>query len=156
MRPPSLCKRCLPLLAALLGCDAFAEPDRAAPQRYEGRGFSATLRKDVSTNSLTPKPDVTLYDLHVGSLPLLFIYVGDRPGFPHFAAAPVSEDSDVLESGLGALCRKQKPAGGQARECLIELSETSPTHLHIWYEKLDATWAKAADRIIASIEPRYQ
>lgn len=135
----------LPLL--LLAC---SEPDRSAPKRFDGYGFSLTLRKDILTSAEEPTPGVHLYDFHVLSMPFLFLYVGDKPGYPHFAAQPQEETDEALASGLSAHCRRSRGA----RECLITLSDHSPKQLHIWYEHLDAQWVKAADTVIMSLRPR--
>jgi hypothetical protein len=142
------------LLVPLLACSGMKEPDRSRPVHYDGRGFSATLRMDVSSNAVTPTPGVTLYDFHVGSRALLFMYVGDRPGYPHFSWAPEQATDLQLPSGLTAHCRSAQGDRGTARECLIDLAQISPRKLHVWYDELEPKWARAADVIIESIKPR--
>ena len=146
-------------LSALLVClHSFGcrpeGPARSEPRPFEGRGFSATIRRDVLHSSETPTKGVTLYDFHVGSLPLLFLYAGDDAGYPHFSWAADREAEQTLRSGLKAHCRFAETSEGRARECLITLSKTSPKQILAFYEKLPAKWAKVADAIIESIEPR--
>lgn len=140
-------------LVSLCACEEWREPDRTKPLPFKGHGFRAQLRMDVSTNKLEPAPGVTLYDFHVGSMPLFIAYVGDQPGFPHFAFTPEHETDKPLASGLRAHCRGAQQAKGAARECLITLSDHSPKQLHVWYEDLAPRWAEVADRIIASVQP---
>lgn len=135
-----------------VGCNP--EPARDAPRPFEGREFRATIRRDVLHNSHVPTPGVTLYDFHVGSLPLLLVYVGDQAGYPHFGWAADREGKHTLRSGLKGHCRVAQRPEGRARECLIALSETSPKQLMIFYEKLSPEWADVADAIIESIEPK--
>lgn len=137
-----------------VGCGGPAEPDRTAPQSYQGKGFSATLRKDVLSNAISPEPGVTLYDFHIGSQPVLFAYVGDKPGYPRFAGAPQAEEDMKLASGLDAHCRIMKAPHGRSRECLIALSDSSPKKLHAFYDALDPEWANVADALIQSFAPR--
>jgi len=139
-------------LGALAGCGP-AQPDRTAPQAFEGRGFRATLRKDVLHNTITPQPGVTLYDFHVGSKPLLLVYVGDKPGYPRFAWRPEREEELALPSGLHGQCRAAQTEHGRARECLITLGRSSPRALHVSYEALGPDWVEVADGIIASVAP---
>jgi hypothetical protein len=128
-------------------------PSRSEPRPFEGRGFSATIRRDVRHSAETPTHGVTLYDFHVGSLPLLFVYTGDDAGYPHFSWAADREAEQTLPSGLKAHCRFAETSDGRARECLIALSKTSPKQVMVFYEKLPAKWADVADEIIESIEP---
>ena len=135
-------------------CSGPPEPDRGAPQVYQGRGFTATLRKDVRSNAMTPEPSVTLYDFHIGSMPILFLYAGDKPGYPRYAGSPQSEQDVRLPSGLEAHCRVMKAERGRTRECLISLSQRSPKQLHAFYSELEPHWASVADAIIQSFTPR--
>ena len=137
-----------------LGCSLVPEPSRSEPRPFEGRGFSATIRRDVLTNEESPAPGVTLYDFHVGSRQLLFLYAGDDAGYPHFSWAADREQRVVLRSGLSAHCRYAESAEGKARECLIQLSKRSPKQLMVFYEKLPAEWASVADAIIESVSAR--
>jgi hypothetical protein len=141
-------------LVGTLTCQCVTEPDRTAPVAYDGRGFSATLRKDVSSNAMPEHDGVTLYDFHVGSMPLVFMYAGDRPGYPHFAWTQPQTADLKLASGLSGQCRSMRVEQGISRECLIDLSRKTPKQLHVWYDQLTSDWSQAADRIIASIEPR--
>jgi hypothetical protein len=140
------------LLAAALcvisiaSCGASQEPDRHAPSTFRGNGFALTIRKDVLYNAISPTPGVTLYDFHIGSQPLLFAYVGDKPGYPHFAGAPERERELELSSGLHATCRETSAS----RECLIALGDDSPKKLHVWHEKLEPRLRDTADSIIES------
>lgn len=136
------------------GCSAVPEPDRTEPRPFEGHGFRATVRLDVLSNVDTPVPGVTLYDFHVGSRPLLFVYVGDKAGYPHFGWDADREERLVLPSGLRAHCRYRRSGRERARECLIALSESSPKQLMLFYEKLPKKWSRVADGIIESIAPR--
>jgi hypothetical protein len=151
-------KRFIGALLCLVGagCDLklVPVPDRTEPESFEGKGFTATLRRDVLHNAETPTNGVTLYDFHVGSMPLLFMYSGDTAGYPHFGWAADREASEKLPSGLPAHCRYSEKGEGKARECLITLSKHSPKQLLVFYEKLPAKWSKVADEIIASVEPR--
>lgn len=140
----------------LVACGGPQEPDRSAPQAFEGRGFSATVRKDVLHNAVTPEPGVTLYDLHIGSQPILFLYVGDRPGYPRYKQPPDREEDLQLPSGLSAHCRASHTAAGRARECLITLGTRSPARLHAFYDALTPEWASVSDAIIQSLAPRAQ
>ena len=134
------------------GCRGLVpEPSRSEPRPFEGHGFSATIRRDVLTNEDSPTPGVTLYDFHVGSRPLLFLYAGDNAGYPHFSWAADREDTLTLPSGLSAHCRYAESAEGRARECLIALSKRSPKQLMVFYEKLPPEWASVADGIIDSV-----
>ena len=144
------------VLSSTLACAPVAEPDRAQPRQFDGDGFTATLRRDVRSSTQTPEYGVTLYDFHIGSLPLLFMYVGDQAGYPHFGWAAKREQQQTLRSGLWAHCRYAELEAGQARECLIVLSKESPQQLMVFYDKLPAKWAKVADAIIDSIAPRAQ
>lgn len=138
----------------LVACGGPPEPDRSAPQKYEGRGFSATLRKDVLSNAVSPEAGVTLYDFHVGSQQILFAYVGDKPGYPRFAGPALIDEDLRLPSGLDAHCRTLKAQRGKSRECLIKLSRTSPRKLHAFYAELGEEWARIADGIVESIAAR--
>jgi hypothetical protein len=109
---------------------------------------------DVSDNRATPTPGVTLYDFHVGSLPLLFMVEGDRPGYPHFGWKPEHEEDSTLASGLRAHCRSAHSGDHASRECLITLGPQSPKQLHVWYEQLTAPSSRFADDIIDSIAPK--
>ena len=140
-------------LFALAGCKAAQEPNRAEAREFDGRGFSATIRADVLHNAETPENGVTLYDFHVGSMPLLFVYAGDNAGYPHFNWPAASEVQQALASGLSARCRTAEHKDGKARECLIALSKQSPKQLLVFYEKLTDHWAGVADAIIESIQP---
>jgi hypothetical protein len=82
----------------------------------------------------------------------LFIYVGDEAGYPHFSWAAKREQQLALPSGLWAHCRYAELDSGQARECLVVRSKTSPRQLLVFYDKLPPKWAKVADAIIDSIE----
>jgi hypothetical protein len=137
-----------------VGCSLVPEPSRSEPRAFEGRGFSATIRRDVLSNEDSPTQGVTLYDFHVGSLPLLFVYAGDDAGYPHFSWAADREEHVTLHSGLSAHCRYAEADQGRARECLIELSKRSPKQLLVFYEKLSPKWAGVADAIIDSIRAR--
>lgn len=137
-----------------LGCDLVPEPSRSEPRAFEGHGFSATIRRDVLSNVETPAAGVTLYDFHVGSRPLLFLYVGDDAGYPHFSWAAEAEQDQTLPSGLSAHCRSAQTESGRARECLIALSKRSPKQILAFYEKLPPEWASVADKIIESVKPR--
>jgi len=106
----------------------------------------------VRHSAQTPTKGVTLYDFHVGSMPLLFVYAGDDAGYPHFGWAADREAEQTLPSGLKAHCRFAETSDGRARECLITLSKTSPKQVMVFYEKLPAKWADVADEIIESIE----
>ena len=139
-------------LVVASGCRPL--PDRSAPQPYEGRGFSATLRKDVLSNAVSPEPGVTLYDFHVGSQQILFAYLGDKPGYPRFGGAALVEEDVRLRSGLKAHCRTIKAERGRSRECLIVLSRQSPRKLHAFYAELGDEWATIADGIVESIAAR--
>ena len=141
-------------LCLIWACSGPPEPDRGAPQGYQGRGFSATLRKDVRSNVMTPEPSVTLYDFHVGSLQILFMYAGDKPGYPRYGGAAESEQDVQLPSGLEAHCRIMKAERGRTRECLISLPQGSPKQLHAFYSELEPKWASVADAIIESLAPR--
>jgi hypothetical protein len=112
------------------------------------------VRRDVLSNVENPAKGVTLYDFHVGSRQLFFLYVGDDAGYPHFSWAADREAEHTLPSGLKAHCRYAESPDGQARECLIALSTHSPKQILVFYEKLPANWASVADGIIDSIEPR--
>ena len=136
-----------------VGCSPQV-PSRSEPRAFEGQAFRATIRRDVLSNQDSPAPGVRLYDFHVGSRPLLFLYVGDHAGYPHFAWAADRETEQVLRSGLKAHCRYVEAPSGRARECLIELSKRSPQQILAFYENLPAKWASVADGIIESIEPR--
>jgi hypothetical protein len=136
------------------GCSLVPEPLRSEPRTFEARDFTATIRRDVMTNEESPTPGVTLYDFHVGSRPLLFLYAGDDAGYPHFSWAADREQDLTLSSGLSAHCRYAESAEGRARECLIELSKRSPKQLMVFYEKLPAEWASVADAIIQSVRAR--
>jgi hypothetical protein len=136
------------------GCNLVPEPDRTEPRAFDGLGFSATIRRDVLSNAETPEPGVTLYDFHVGSRQLLFLYAGDSAGYPHFSWAADREQEQTLASGLAAHCRFAESAQGRARECLIKLSPRSPKQLLAFYEKLPDKWANVADAIIESIQAR--
>jgi hypothetical protein len=133
------------------GCDLVPEPDRTEPRVFDGRGFKATIRRDVLNSSETPQPGVTLHDFHVGSMPLLFIYEGDDAGYPHFSWAADREEAQQLTSGLQGHCRYAETDKGRARECLIQLSKRSPKQLMAFYEKLPDKWADVADAIIDSV-----
>ena len=135
----------------LVGCGGPSEPDRAAPQSFAGRGFTATVRKDVLHNAVTPEPGVTLYDFHIGSQPILFLYLGDRPGYPRYTWKPQQEQDETLPSGLRAHCRAARSDGAHARECLITLATRSPRQLHAFYDKLTPEWAAVSDAIIQSL-----
>lgn len=128
-------------------------PSRSEPRPFEGKGFRATVRRDVLSNVESPMNGVTLYDFHVGSLPLLFLYAGDDAGYPHFSWAADRETEQTLPSGLKAHCRYAETAEGRARECLITLSKRSPKQILAFYEKLSPKWAQVADGIIESIAP---
>ena len=128
-------------------------PSRSEPRPFEGHGFRATVRRDVLSNAESPSEGVTLYDFHVGSLPLLFMYAGDRAGYPHFSWTPDREADQTLPSGLKARCRFAETERGFARECLISLSKTSPKQILAFYDKLPSKWAHVADKIIESIAP---
>lgn len=141
------------MLYSLSACHAPPEPNRAEPRAFDGRWFTATIRRDVLSNEVTPTRGVTLYDFHVGSLPLLFAYVGDHAGYPHYGWAADREEQERLPSGLRAHCRYAVSQQGRARECLIALSERSPKQLMVFYDQLSSQWANAADAIIASIAP---
>jgi hypothetical protein len=145
-------------LVALAGCNcdwkAAQLPNRAEPRAFEGRGFSATIRADVRHSADTPEQGVTLYDFHVGSMPLLFVYAGDNAGYPHFNWPGAGEEKQALPSGLTARCRSAEHKDGKARECLIALSKQSPQQLLVFYEKLSDQWAGVADAIVESIKPR--
>jgi hypothetical protein len=141
-------------LSLFAACAWPQEPDRTAPLPYQGRGFSATLRKDVSSNAMTPEPSVTLYDFHIGSQPILFIYVGDKPGYPRFPGPAQSEEDVRLPSGLQAHCRSLKVEQGRSGECLIALSPSSPKQLHAFYDSLEPQWANISDAITQSVAPR--
>jgi hypothetical protein len=137
------------------GCALVPEPSRSEPRTFAGRGFRATVRRDVLNSTETPTKGVTLYDFHVGSLPLLFLYEGDDAGYPHFSWAADREEQETIASGLKMHCRYAESAQGRARECLIELSKQSPKQILAFYEKLPAKWANVADAIIGSIQPQY-
>jgi hypothetical protein len=141
-------------LCLLSACVGPTLPDRSAPQAYEGRAFSAMLRKDVLSNAVSPEPGVTLYDFHVGSQQILFASVGDKPGYPRFGGAVLAEEDLHLPSGLTAHCREMKVERGRSRECLITLSQRSPKKLHAFYAELEPKWASVADGIMLSIAPR--
>ena len=140
----------------LAACGGPAEPDRAAPQSFTGRGFTATVRKDVLHNAVTPEPGVTLYDFHIGSQPILFLYLGDRPGYPRYTWKPQREQDETLPSGLRAHCRAARSDGAHARECLITLGASSPRQLHAFYDALTPEWAAVSDAIIHSLAARPQ
>ena len=144
---------CLVVLWAWSGCKEAQEPNRAEPRAFDGGGFQATIRADVLHNTETPERGVTLYDFHVGSMPLMFVYAGDNAGYPHFNWPAASEEQETLPSGLAARCRSAEHKDGKARECLIALSKQSPKQLLVFYEKLSDKWAGVADAIIASIKP---
>jgi hypothetical protein len=139
---------------AAVGCTPLQEPNRAEPRAFEGDSFSATIRRDVLHSVESPERGVTLYDFHVGSMPLLFVYAGDNAGYPHFNWPGTSDEQQTLASGLSARCRSAQNKDGKARECLIALSKQSPKQLLVFYEKLPDHWASVADAIIASIEPK--
>jgi hypothetical protein len=146
-------------LSALLVClHSFGcrpeGPSRSEPRPFTGKGFSATVRRDVRSSVESPTKGVTLYDFHVGSLPLLFLYEGDDAGYPHFSWAADREAEQTLASGLKAHCRFSETDNGRARECLITLSQHSPKQILAFYEKLPAKWADIADGIIESIQPQ--
>ena len=142
------------LVVCLLGFGCMPRPpSRSEPRPFEGRGFSATIRRDVRHSAGTPTHGVTLYDFHVGSLPLLFLYTGDNAGYPHFSWAADGEAEQTLPSGLKAHCRYAEREDGLARECLITLSKSSPKQILAFYDKLPAKWAEVADEIIESIRP---
>ena len=136
-------------------CAAGKEPDRAAPQAFQGRGFRALLRKDVLHNTLTPAPGVTLYDFHIGSQPLLIVHVGDRPGYPRYDFRADHEEDLQLASGLSGHCRAATSEHGSARECLFALGPETPRHLHAFYEALGPERAKLADGVIQSFAPAH-
>lgn len=145
---------CWVISLCCFGCSLVPEPARSEPRPFQGRGFSMTIRRDVLSNEESPTPGVTLYDFHVGSRQLLFIYVGDDAGYPHFSWAADREQNLTLHSGLSAHCRYAESAEGRARECLIALSKRSPKQLMVFYEKLPTVWADIADAIIESIRAR--
>jgi hypothetical protein len=117
---------------------------------YKGFGFSAALPSDVLVNAGSPGEGFKLYDFHVGSRPLLFAYVGDRPNAPHFKWPGAVVDKE-LSSGLQGTCRLQKSQDATSRECLFRLSEDYPQKLHIWYEKLNDDAKQVADKIVDSL-----
>lgn len=134
----------------LAACQASREPDRFAPREFAGRGFRMTIQADVLSNTVNPVVGVTLYDLHIGSTALLFVFAGDAPRWPHFAAASERDERITTAGGLSAQCRNLR----DARECLITLGDESPQKLHVWYSKLNAAMAKRADAIIDSVSTR--
>src|ERR1700712_2488654 len=127
-------------LLTALSCSAVKEPNRSEPRAFEGHGFSATIRLDILYNVEAPEQGVTLYDFHVGSMPLLFVYAGDNAGYPHFNWPHSSEEQQGLRAGLSARCRSAEHKDGKARECLIALSKQSPKQLLGFYEKLTEHW----------------
>lgn len=141
-------------LLAASSCKEAQVPDRTEARSFEGKGFSATIRRDVLHSVESPERGVTLYDFHVGSMPLLFVYAGDNAGYPHFNWPGMGDEQRTLPSGLLARCRESAKKDGKARECLIALSKQSPKQLLVFYEKLTDHWAGVADAIIDSIEPK--
>jgi hypothetical protein len=138
-------------MVCALGCEPKDETKSYSSHVFQGRAFTASLRQDVLTNTLTPTPGVTLYDFHVGSRPIFFIYVGDSPGWPHFAWVPDEEIAFESSGGLSGKCRRKQTASGTSRECIFQLGDESPKLLHVWYEDLDKTTTALSETILTSL-----
>jgi hypothetical protein len=138
------------VLLAAVGCVKNAELGHS--KTYQGLGFTVVLRSEVLANADSPGEDSRLYDFHVGSHPLLFAYVGDHPGAPHFSW-PGDGVNVVLKSGLTGLCRRQHDSNARrtSRECVFRLGDEFPQLLHIWYDSLDAGLQRTADGTIDSL-----